>query len=367
MAPFTLDLEKTTSRSMTVALEPAFNAFVSGLLIEKNVGDPGIHEWVERVRSQMSAEEQGRHSLVMTGFFYAAVPRNSWDNFSVYLDYLERRPPSAFRETLLDSYSGIFMKERAKNHLQEKVNWNEVLSTTSNYLSFLKDRFGDEHIDEEIESRAYQYVIDPDAMKQLIVGHLRWFWKNHLEKEWSRVQPMLLDSVKAFTRVDLNNMSRIEAARFITGQELQEEKWAESLERAEKVIFIPNAHIGPYLQRSYLNDTFYIFFGARQPEGEEVRIPELERTEIVSRLSALADDTRMRILRMVIEHGEMRSQEVIDATGLSQPSVSRYLAQLSATGYLHERRENGSKIYAVNFDRIEKTLKAVSAFLRDRS
>jgi DNA-binding transcriptional ArsR family regulator len=109
----------------------------------------------------------------------------------------------------------------------------------------------------------------------------------------------------------------------------------------------------------------YIFFGARQPDGIEERIPELDRADIVSRLSPLADDTRLQILQMITEHGQMRAQDVIESTGLSQPSISRYLSQLMAAGYLQERRVNGTKMYAPNRDRIEKTLKAVSAFLLD--
>ena len=70
---------------------------------------------------------------------------------------------------------------------------------------------------------------------------------------------------------------------------------------------------------------------------------------------------------MIAEKGEMRSQEIMEAINLSQPSVSRYLSQLTAAGYLQERRANGAKAYILNRDRIEKTLKAVRAFLLDHS
>jgi DNA-binding transcriptional ArsR family regulator len=63
----------------------------------------------------------------------------------------------------------------------------------------------------------------------------------------------------------------------------------------------------------------------------------------------------------------MRSQEIMEVVNLSQPSVSRYLSQLTAAGFLQERRASGSKAYILNEDRIEKTLKAVSAFLLGRS
>jgi DNA-binding IclR family transcriptional regulator len=66
---------------------------------------------------------------------------------------------------------------------------------------------------------------------------------------------------------------------------------------------------------------------------------------------------------MIAENGEMRSQDIIESVGLSQPSVSRYLTQLTVTGFLQERRVNGAKAYALNRDRIEKTLNAIRNFL----
>ncbi len=364
MSPFALNLEKiVTQTNLTVSLEPAANSFVSLMLTAKNEADPGIHEWVRKMRAGMSSEELNRHALVMIGFFYAIVPTQHWDSFPAYIDYLDSQPPSAFRERLLNSYAGIYPLDCAPQEQGQPVVWDEVLASATNYVAFLTSRFNEDHVDAELETRAYEYVMDPAAMKQLVVSHLRWVWKNHLEAEWNRVRPMLEESVKAFQRVDLSGMSRLEAARFITGQDLNEAKWESELEKTDKFVFIPNAHIGPYLQRSHSDDAALIFFGARQPEGAGERIPELARAEIVASLYALADDTRLNILQMIVENGELRAPEIMDATGLSQPSVSRYLSQLTATGYLQERRANGAKIYTLNRERIEKTLKAISAFL----
>ena len=119
------------------------------------------------------------------------------------------------------------------------------------------------------------------------------------------------------------------------------------------------------LERNKLEGIAVIAAGILQPAHH--RVDELgQRAEIVSRLSALADDTRLHILQMIAEKGEMRSYEIMEAIHLSQPSVSRYLSQLTATGYLQERRESGAKVYILNKDRIEKTLKAVNAFLLGR-
>ena len=367
MAPFALKLEKSVQPTeVSVSLEPASNGFISLMLAAKNDQDPGIHEWVRRFRDSLSSEESFRHKLVMIGLHYAVVPEKQHESFPAYIDWLDGQPASMLRERLLNAYAGICLIEPKPVPLQP-VNWDEVLSSAGNYIEFLKSRFGEDHVDVEVETRAYDYVLDPAAMKQLLVSHMRWAWKNHLEAEWKRVQPMLEDSVRAFQKADMSGMSRLEMARFITGQELEETHWSQVFEQSEKAVFIPNAHIGPYLQRVHSDGLLMIYFGARQPEGMEERIPALDRAEIVARLSALADDTRLHILQMIVERGEMRAPEVIDATGLSQPSVSRYLIQLTAAGYLQERRVNGAKAYSLNRDRIEKTLKAVSAFLLGRS
>ncbi len=366
MSPFALNLEKTRIEKSIVSVEPALNAFGSLLLISKAEDEPGIHEWIGKTRAQMSTEERLRHKLVTLGFYYSILPRSNGTSFDAYMESLEATPPSEFRERLLAAYSGICMTAESQKKKDEPINWDEILLSAENYVSFLKYRFGDEIIDDEMEARAYQYVVDPAALKQLVTGHIRWFWKNYLQAEWSRVRPMLEESARAFNQINLNDMTRAELVEFITGKELNESKWGNELESANELIFVPNAHIGPYIHSTKVGNNMYIHFGAHLPEGSNVQIPELDRAEIVSKLSALADETRLQILQMIAENGEMRANEVMDVIQLSQPSVSRYLGQLTANGFLQERRVNGAKAYTLNHDRIEKTLKAISAFLLDR-
>jgi DNA-binding transcriptional ArsR family regulator len=367
MSPFALNLEKAKIGNSVVRLEPALNAFGSLFLVAHAEDEPGIHEWVTKTRLQMSNEERFRHKLVTIGFHYSVLPQVPHVTFETYLDNLEASPPSELRERLLKAYAETCLTEEAKKNIGQPVNWEEVLSSAKNYVEFLRSRFGDEATDEEVETRAYDYVIDPVALKQLVTGHIRWFWKNYLQTEWTRVRPMLEESAKAFNQIDFSDMTRTEMIEYVTGKEITETKWGGQLLQAKELIFIPNAHFGPYIRAAKIGDNFYIYFGAHLPEGSDIRVPELDRAEIVSRISALADDTRLQILQLIAEKGEMRSQEIMEVINLSQPSVSRYLSQLTAAGFLQERRANGAKAYILNEDRIEKTLKAVSAFLLGRS
>jgi DNA-binding transcriptional ArsR family regulator len=128
---------------------------------------------------------------------------------------------------------------------------------------------------------------------------------------------------------------------------------------------VPSGHVGPYLGKFMVGDAFAIVFGARLPEGIQYDAPDLSRAEILVRLSALADDTRLRILKFLAEDGEQRSQDIMRHLDLSQSAASRHLKQLSATGHLTERRCEGAKCYSLNSERIEDTLNATKVFLAD--
>src|SRR6266508_3417351 len=275
MSPFALNLEKTRTENTLVSIEPALNAFGTMLLISKAEDEPGLHEWVTKTRLQLSNEERFRHKLVMIGFHHTIQPQKPGMTFDAYLEDLENTTPSEFRDRLLKAYAEICITKESQKHQNEPVDWDEVLSSAQNYVEFLKYRFGDELVDEEIETRAYQYVIEPVGLKQLIIGHIRWFWKNHLQAEWIRVRPMLEESARAFNQVDVRHMTRVELIDFVTGKEIVESKWGAELLSARELIFIPNAHIGPYIRATKLGDNFYIYFGAHLPEGSDVRVPEL--------------------------------------------------------------------------------------------
>jgi DNA-binding transcriptional ArsR family regulator len=129
------------------------------------------------------------------------------------------------------------------------------------------------------------------------------------------------------------------------------------------VIFVPNPHIGPYLRNVHAGDALWLIYGARLPSGASIDAPDLSRAEILVRLSALADEGRLRILRLIAERGEMRSPEVMQVLEMSQPTASRHLTQLTANGYLIERRCDGAKCYDLNLDRIEETIQAIKSYL----
>jgi DNA-binding transcriptional ArsR family regulator len=353
---------------VTVALEPARNAFHSLSLLAKAEELSGLGDWVTHTLDALTPRERKRHKLVFYGLYFAMVPEQSWSSFPEHVDHLATRNPTALRDRILAIYARHPLLTNGENQVwydkPRPIDPEAILKDVDSYLDFLRERYEMDQSEAELEAQAYSYLADPPAMQDLIVSHLRKMWEEYLAPEWERVEPMLQDAVKAFQQLDFSNMSKLEAAQLITGQELDRENWERKFERVKKVVFVPSAHLGPYLGKLWAGgDTLWVLFGARLPEGTQFQAPDLSRAEIVVRLSALADDNRLRILKLISERGEPSSQDIMASLGLSQSAASRHLTQLSATGYLSERRCNGAKCYHLNPERIENTLQAVSSFL----
>ncbi|HJS29032.1 MAG TPA: winged helix-turn-helix domain-containing protein [Anaerolineales bacterium] len=347
-----------TATTFSFSLEPAQNAIHSLFLLTMEDKLSGLDDWVARTLASLPPELERRHKVVILGLYYAVVPQRSYASFSAYLDDLGRQDPVLLRDRVMDAYYEMQWKDRSI----EQPPQEQVLASTDAFIRFLLDRFPADHIDIEVEIEAFAYLNDPPAMKSLILSHLQEMWDTYLEAEWKRVLPMLQESIAAFRQVDMSGLSNPEAIHKVTGQELGE--WCdESIEQAERIIFVPSAHLGPYLGRKKSNGTLWLLFGARLPEGVQAISPDLSRAEILVRLAALADDTRLRILKLISENQELSSKDVMARLELSQSAASRHLTQLTATGYLEERRCEGAKCYTLNPERLENTLHAVAAYL----
>jgi DNA-binding transcriptional ArsR family regulator len=332
----------------------------SMLLLVQSEEYSGLNPWIYETVGALTPEQKADHDLVVIGVHQAILPTRYWKDVPTFLANLESVDPVALRDKVLDAYISFPPCDEVKEVLE--ADKESLLADVDFFLKFLNNRFGDKHIDTEIETKAHGLMNHPAEMQKLIVTHLNFMWEEYFISEWERMEPMLADAVMAFEEIDFSGMNRDEVVKYITGTDTTPDFWKKAPE-ANRLVFVPSAHNGPYLGRFHYKNTLGIIFGARLPMDTEIHAPDLSRNEITIRLSALADDVRLHILKLIAEGGELRSQEIIERLELSQSAASRHLKQLSATGYLIERRCSGAKCYTLNEDRVQDTLRAVSAFL----
>ncbi|MFL7793518.1 MAG: ArsR/SmtB family transcription factor [Anaerolineae bacterium] len=344
---------------VTFSLEPTFNVVNSLELLNGVEQFSGFDEWVYQTVAALSPERLHNNVLVFEGLNPAVhLLKGTWPSFPAWLDDLAADDPNELRDLSMNK-----LLEHAKKSLGgELPTPAEILADRSQYLDLIKRMYASEDqedfFDQEMHQEAHALLNDPPAMRDLIVTHLREMWDDVLAAEWERNLPMLQESVAAFQTRDFSGMSCAEVVRRVTGRELAE-KCAKWQGEASQIVFVPSAHLGPYVGWMGSGETIRLLFGARVPEGVTVRSPELSRSELLMRLNALADETRLSILELLADEDGLSSQEIMERLDLSQSAASRHLRQLAATGYLTTERREGAKSYRLNRERIDDTFGAL--------
>ncbi len=346
---------------VSVALEPDTNILNSLLLLSHPEQRSGFADWVTRTSAALSPERAHRHQMVVEAMFGALEANLGHPSFPAYLDALERVSP----ETLLEQVTHVLCEKGMGG--STPLDKETLLHDRQAYLTYVEQLYAEKGVKEELFKaedfiEAHALFQDPPEMKRVIVSHLRVMWEEYVRPEWERSLPMLQEAVEAFQEVDFSHKTALEALRVVTGRDMTGiwEEWPETL------TFIPSAHIGPYITRLERDGVARIIFGARLPEGTRVKSPSLSRSELLVRLSAVADDTRLQILELLTQHEELCAQDIIRLLDLSQSAASRHLRQLTATGFLVERRNEVAKCYRINPQRVDDTLRALKRFLRAR-
>ena len=93
---------------------------------------------------------------------------------------------------------------------------------------------------------------------------------------------------------------------------------------------------------------------------------ESEEMCLLARLfNGFANSTRLSILLLLVQRGEMKVGELVDELGAPQPRVSDHLRCLAWCGYVRVRREGRNAYYSVADDRVMQMLKLGEELLQD--
>src|SRR5919106_6306382 len=92
------------------------------------------------------------------------------------------------------------------------------------------------------------------------------------------------------------------------------------------------------------------------------------RTELVAKyFRGLGDPTRLRILRLLDEAGELPAGELVTRLGLPQATVSTHLGCLRWCGFVTTRRDGRSVIYEIADPRVRELVALAESLLEDNA
>ncbi|GAB4516290.1 MAG: hypothetical protein OHK0046_21390 [Anaerolineae bacterium] len=340
-------------------------AFNSLALLNQVEELSGFTDWAERTYNALTPERRHLNKMV----FYVLTKGiseypDTLKTFSEYLEWFAKVDPVVFQQSIFLSLNEQCAE--APVEFDQTITPAQLMADKALFMHVIESMYTAwgkwEPEERTIYADSWDLLQSPQLAHARTVEHMTYMWDKHLRDDWNRNLPMLEDCVSAFRQLNFSGMTTLEAVKAVTGRDMGD--YWKNLKPVEKVVFLPSPHVGPYNAVFTTDDTLYVVFGARMPEGVDAKSAALSRSEMLIRLSALADDTRLIILEILTQHDELCAQDIINMLNLSQSSASRHLRQLTATGFLTERRRDVAKCYSLNTERIDSTLTALKHFMK---
>ncbi len=87
--------------------------------------------------------------------------------------------------------------------------------------------------------------------------------------------------------------------------------------------------------------------------------PKLSFSRAAQTFQMLGDGTRLRIVILMDQRGELTVTQLCEALGLSQPAISHHLGLLRRTGLIQYRREGKNNVYFLAAEQVRQLIKVI--------
>jgi DNA-binding transcriptional ArsR family regulator len=214
---------------------------------------------------------------------------------------------------------------------------------------------------------------DPARLLTEFQQLLHAYWEHAFRTEWSRVEDSLADAVSAAGRdiaarglhaalagvsAELRTASANGAATLTLARSHDHEI---RLEPGRHLVLVPSIYVWPHVRVNcdppWPPGLVYPAPAVRE-EGR-VSIPP---SELLRVLRAVADDTRLRMLKVVAERPRS-TQELAPLLHISEATCSKHLRVLAEAGVLASTRDGYYVLYSLDHARLLSLTPSISAFL----
>jgi DNA-binding transcriptional ArsR family regulator len=212
---------------------------------------------------------------------------------------------------------------------------------------------------------------DADELSRRFVSLLRAYWSEAFEREWQRLEPRLASTVEeAGEQIAAGSLYRlletmprrlrVDVEREEFGVDVPHDHTIE-VDESRPVVLTPSFFAWPHVHVQ-CDEPWPLGLVYPAPFVAREAARPLPSSELLRVLRALADDTRLRALRLIAEHPRS-TQELAPLVGISEAGLSKHLRQLAECGILETRRDGYYVLYSLRSDRIEPVSHALLAFL----
>lgn len=349
-APFRI--APTRPVTVRVALEPVYNVLMSMSLLHVAERLADVDPWVLQTAAELTPAQLQTNRLIFEGLGEALILTPHPPDFPSYLDLLAQQPATALRDHILERLI----------HATGEATPERLLHDVEVFLAQVARAYPADPVDEQLQRTVHSLLNDPAALHRTLIEHLTLLWTTALSKNWQRNSNYLERMVETLQRRKWPDDTAATAIAAFLNRDVPP-AIAGQLDGVREVIFVLSPHVGPLASRFDSATTIWVFVRGRI-EDLPIRTVPIKRVEVLRPLSALADDTRLRILELLAQQDGLRSQEIIERVALSQSNTSRHLKQLVAAGLVIEQKDEGAnKSYLLNPARVAWLGRALNELL----
>ncbi|MGI8824896.1 MAG: DUF2087 domain-containing protein [Chloroflexota bacterium] len=335
----------------TISLAPAQNALCTLQELARSCGRAAPSSgYLAHIARVLSREQLRLNAVLFGGLGSALLPDREWSGFPEYLDALEVQRPEDFRDTFLLRLAAALQAGDMRGLLDDET-------------AFLSHCTRDEDGDATQENlhELWTLLNDPVTFQRVLVSHLWVMWREFLEPDWQRAEPVLAAIARHYRKRLTRASADVDAVRMVTGRDTASLLGSER--EPNSVVLVPSAHLGKNPRVLHSETSAWVFFSIPEHPALYRRSP-IGEAELLVRLRALADETSWRILAILNDRCEASTQDIMRELELSQPNASRHLKQISSAGFVLQRRAGGAaKAYSFTPGQIELTFQAVERYL----
>ncbi|HEX6987986.1 MAG TPA: metalloregulator ArsR/SmtB family transcription factor [Bacillota bacterium] len=359
-----LEPEPVTCR---VRISPALALLHILPLLDLAARFPGVDPWLPRLSSRLGREARSDIRLITVPLsgavsIFLRTP-DTPESCEAGLAALAAAPAGEVHRMVLEGLArdaGLDGAETAARLLRDDpAGFRDILKTLE-----LPTRDEAYPIDWD---RALRLLHRPEELKALLVNRLGSLWHDHMAEAWRQRLGMLQRAADQARR-HLGRGAVDAVFRAVTGRDLRAELRAQAA-KAGRLVFCPNPFLGPYI--SLVGDeigpdgepALWVGYGVTAVSAAGDGDPALPGG-LPAALGALADESRLRVLALTADRGEVTAAEIMSAFGWTQPTTSRQLRQLVSTGWLIERREDRIKRYRVDPSRVDQLADGLRRLLK---
>ena len=225
------------------------------------------------------------------------------------------------------------------------------------------------------ESVADALLDDPGALLERFLTLLERYWEDAFAREWERIEPDLAGSVaEAGRRIEQQGLYALlrslwpevrcdpEDGRFWLERPHDHEV---EIGPDDRLVLAPSTYVWPHVR---VNCDPPWPLGLVFPASSIVREsrPRIPPAQLTGVLRALADDTRLRALRLIAERPRS-TQELAPLVGVTEAALSKHLRTLAEAGLLDRHRDGYYVLYRIVPDRVAALAPSLDAFLEQHT